>query len=100
MKARWPGRLCAGAVRAGPGGRGRSLVELVCGVWRGRVRGLCSTLQRAVEAGELIRGECAGGHVEACSALIPVDVGACHGMSLREIKDMLGASLGPCSVRR
>lgn len=59
----------------------------------------------AVEAGQIVASVCAGVKVESCSALNPVDVGACYGMTLQDIREMLGISLleqmrkNPCEAR-
>jgi hypothetical protein len=46
----------------------------------------------AVEAGQICISMCAGAKMESCSALNPVDVGACHGMTLEEIREKLGSA--------
>mmetsp|Transcript_83290 Transcript_83290/g.135041 ORF Transcript_83290/g.135041 Transcript_83290/m.135041 type:complete len:732 (+) Transcript_83290:199-2394(+) len=50
-----------------------------------------STLPRAVETATICAEQCSSNtRVESVSALNPVDVGACHGMTLGEIRQMLG----------
>jgi len=49
-----------------------------------------STLPRSIETGRIVARTCAGSRMEACSALNPIDVGACHGMTMGEIRQMLG----------
>jgi len=39
---------------------------------------------------QMCASACSGARVESVSALNPVDVGACHGMTLGEIRQMLG----------
>ena len=58
--------------------------------WTQRPRIFTSTLPRAIETGQICADVCAASHVESVSALNPVDVGACHGMTLGEIRQMLG----------
>ena len=45
----------------------------------------------AVEAGQICMSMCPGAKMESYSALNPVDVGACHGLTLKEIRDRLGS---------
>ncbi len=67
------------------------------GAWRNDNLHWCLNVTKllfsgAVEAGQLCISMCAGAKMESCSALNPVDVGACHGMTLDEIREKLGSA--------
>eukprot|EP00961_Rhodomonas_salina_P059927 804726-Rhodomonas_salina.1 len=52
--------------------------------------GVMATRAGSIETGRIVARTCAGSRMEACSALNPIDVGACHGMTMGEIRQMLG----------
>jgi len=49
-----------------------------------------STLPRAMETGDRVVEAIPGARMECMSSLNPVDVGACHGLTMGEIRQMLG----------
>ena len=49
-----------------------------------------STLPRAIETAQICANKWSTARVESVSALNPADVGACHGMTLGDIRAMLG----------